>query len=629
MNHNAGSRSDPICIDSESEDYISRPTSISLPRRWHRRFSHEEGSQVSSDELIVTIRLERLEEGKALEYPNSVLLRGLPAGLTSREVSELFAKHGLSRIIESVFLYPTDCCAVLRLYQRESVDYARQVLEDIRYPFPERSMTSLLTVEDSRRLALHAEPQHDIGSLDSPPPVQLVPSTIDWEQPVVSAQANPYGPLDEIYEALDGGISSEAESTLSDANYALAPALPTPVPRADASLAPRRPVTAYIASDPEESGSENTPSSSASLRSRKRPQQLDQGGAKQNNDKRVRVPPSRAPEGHNQPVEPSLAQTALRVPKVQHGRARRVLAPTSPGLPMVTVSMRADFQFFDIQRRVRLSSKSMPASLLEDTLHVEDATIVDDTVVVGYDKGPYQVTLLDLGSGAQANVKRSELSHKPHATDSTSKINASGRAISCLAPDLSGGSFVSGGYDRTIYRWSLDGGRPRKITTVNAAPSSIACRQEELLVGVGKVIEVYDIEHIHAHPQRYKLSNGISHIHIHPSARSISVVEVDHLDQQILLFDCRKRQYNRPADCALGHRSSKWSRYYRGSVLHSYFVRGYSDHTICLWDFRNPKSPVAKKRREVKAVHTAFTDAGIVAFGGDTVTFLDFNLDVL
>ncbi|KAF9263585.1 hypothetical protein L218DRAFT_323828 [Marasmius fiardii PR-910] len=279
--------------------------------------------------------------------------------------------------------------------------------------------------------------------------------------------------------------------------------------------------------------------------------------------------------------------------------------------------------------RTRLSTRSMPAFLVEESFHVEDAIIVGDTVVVGYDRAPSQVTLLKLDAGSDDQIERSELPHKPHATSLT-RFNASGRGISCLAPDVSGDSFCSGGYDRTIQHWSLETGSSDKITTLNAAPNSIACREKEILAGVGKTIEIFDIEHIHAKPRRFNLSNVIHHVHVHPTAKSISLVEVDHLDHQVLLYDCRKNNYGRHADCVLSHHSErKCSRYHRGSVLHSYFVRGYSDDTICLWDFRNPKVPIAKERHNAKAVHTTFTDAVIVAFGGEHVSFLDLDLNIL
>jgi len=63
-----------------------------------------------------------------------------------------------------------------------------------------------------------------------------------------------------------------------------------------------------------------------------------------------------------------------------------------------------------------------------------------------------------------------------------------------------------------------------------------------------------------------------------------------HIDNQIQLFDDRKNHgFNRTADCEFGHRSAdrKVSRYTRGSTYLSYFVRGYPDGCVCIWDYRN------------------------------------------
>ncbi|KAL0581973.1 hypothetical protein V5O48_000031 [Marasmius crinis-equi] len=620
---NTGSYSDPIIVDSEHEDRLPSTPTIQ-PRRWHHRRPREKPYMKYREDLAISITLASFRREDIAGDSKAILLRDLPVGVTSHQLSQLLAEHRLSRIVESVSLYQADRIAVLRFIQMESLKFARQVLETIPCPFPQRPGNTLLMVEELQ-FDFDVNSHHDVESSISSR-VQG-PSTTD-QGPLASPESNPYGALDQLYENLDVGTSSDAESLVSQ-DSTTPQSLPAPVSNPDTNLVRRRPVASYLLSDPDSSDSdaENVPSTSS--RPFKRSHRLGHGGTQRNRDKRVRVPSEGATMVQSQPMESSLSRGTLRVPKVQHGRARRVLIPTSTGLPMVTVSMRADFQFFDIQRRIRLASKSMPASLLEDTLHVEDAVIVGDTVIVGYDKGPFQVTSLKLGSGSKVDVKRSELTHRPHATDPASKINVSCRGVSCLAPDLSGSSFFSGGYDRTVHRWPMDGGGVQKITTVNAAPSALACRQKQLLIGVGKTMEIYDLGHIHASPQRFKFSNVICHVHMHPSAGSISLVEVEHLDQQVLLFDCRTKQYDRAADCVLGHRSDKWSRYYRGSVLHSYFVRGYSDDTICLWDFRNPKAPVARKRHGVKAVHTAFTDAGIVAFGGETVTFLDFNLNVV
>jgi hypothetical protein len=116
-----------------------------------------------------------------------------------------------------------------------------------------------------------------------------------------------------------------------------------------------------------------------------------------------------------------------------------------------------------------------------------------------------------------------------------------------------------------------------------------------------------DVNHPAACPALVPFSNNIHQIHMHPDASSVSILEVcvlkrlscllplnaaklDHLDAQIQLFDDRKKHgFNRPADCEFGHRSvdGRASRYSRGSTHLSYFVRGYPDGCVCIWDYRN------------------------------------------
>lgn len=108
-------------------------------------------------------------------------------------------------------------------------------------------------------------------------------------------------------------------------------------------------------------------------------------------------------------------QTSTTLPKAANAKARRILVPKSTRLPLVTISMRADANFLDrnkqnlcveqsflIQRicseerhcSPRISRWSIPNK--DELCHVEDACIVGDTVVIGYNHGPYQVSLIPL-----------------------------------------------------------------------------------------------------------------------------------------------------------------------------------------------------------------------------------------
>jgi len=108
----------------------------------------------------------------------------------------------------------------------------------------------------------------------------------------------------------------------------------------------------------------------------------------------------------------------------------------------------------------------------------------------------------------------------------------------------------------------------------------------------------------------------------------MKAAKLDHLDAQIQLFDDRKRHgFNRTPDCEFGHRSvgGKASRYSRGSAHLSYFVRGYPDGSICIWDYRNARHPVMKARAKwaESIVHTSFAGSKIACFGTNTLTFID------
>jgi hypothetical protein len=105
----------------------------------------------------------------------------------------------------------------------------------------------------------------------------------------------------------------------------------------------------------------------------------------------------------------------VSIPKAAYNTARRVLVSESLELPLVTVSMRADIQFFHRKNRwvlcffltssaptnicigllrYRLSKYSLPNE--DGYKHVVDATMISDTAVVAYGSGPTQISLLPL-----------------------------------------------------------------------------------------------------------------------------------------------------------------------------------------------------------------------------------------
>ncbi|KIJ19923.1 hypothetical protein PAXINDRAFT_68475, partial [Paxillus involutus ATCC 200175] len=104
--------------------------------------------------------------------------------------------------------------------------------------------------------------------------------------------------------------------------------------------------------------------------------------------------------------------------------------------------------------------------------------------------------------------------------------------------------------------------------------------------------------------------------------------KVRHLDRQILLFDSRKRDFDREPCLSFGHRDSnaKFSpSHTRGSAHLVHFARGSKDGSVLLWDFRNSKEAVVGKRYQQaeKVVHTIFTGTDIATFGQGVVTFFE------
>ncbi|KAK7049683.1 hypothetical protein VNI00_005714 [Paramarasmius palmivorus] len=553
----------------------------------------------------------------------TLVLRELPERVQLKELANVLKQCDLLKVLVKLTLFQQDHVALVEFPSVSSASGAARRLEDMHDPFPHRRKHCKLVIEPlTPTLSFHTP-----SSPSRSQPISGTAKVFD-SAPTTDLEDASYGRVGQIYVEMEDALASSDEE---DRQPWLQPAVDTAAQpnsiRSNHGTQVDQTKGKRVISDSEFSDDSYSP-------------EEDSEGDR--NIPSARKPISRPHYSNSEPKRARVSSgtqdlskpgSSVRLPKVPFGGARRVLIPATVGLPMVTVSMRADIQFFDIERRLRISSLSMPALVLDQNLHLEAAIMLNDTVVLGFDKGPYQVSLVQLAPDQKP--ARIDLGAQPHDVNGQLKhtFNRSRRAVSCLAA-MSLNQFVSGGFDRTVQLWSLDANHSKseKITSVNAAPSALACRGEKLLVSQGKTLELLDVMHITKNGERYKLSNTIWHVHEHPHANSISVLEVDNLDQQALLFDTRKNQgYDREPDCALGYRSSqKLSRYYRGSISYSYFVRGYPDRVICLWDFRNPKAPVVKKKTSVNGFHTAFLAEGrIVAAGDDTITFLDTNLNIV
>ncbi|TFK93863.1 hypothetical protein K466DRAFT_47608 [Polyporus arcularius HHB13444] len=108
------------------------------------------------------------------------------------------------------------------------------------------------------------------------------------------------------------------------------------------------------------------------------------------------VSPEDDPEVDRQrPTDPTSGHTVV-IPKADYARGRRLLAPMNPSNPLTTILMRGEAHFVDQRRKMRISTYSLPVE--DDARHVEDACLIgDDTVVVGYNRGPCQVSLISVG----------------------------------------------------------------------------------------------------------------------------------------------------------------------------------------------------------------------------------------
>ncbi|KAF9263586.1 hypothetical protein L218DRAFT_944426 [Marasmius fiardii PR-910] len=192
--NNSGSLDDPIIIDSDDE----RPSNLStlnLPPRWHRTqhsCDNIEIPQVEQRELAIDIKFTLFNKEATLITSATALLKGLPVGVTSNELSTFLATHGLSQLTQSVTLYTTACVAVIQFYRFESIEFARQVLKRVNSPFPQRYTNTPLFLEQLEKLNVYTEAvNRDSTSCGAADRVQVLPPS------------RPYGKVDDIYKNLD------------------------------------------------------------------------------------------------------------------------------------------------------------------------------------------------------------------------------------------------------------------------------------------------------------------------------------------------------------------------------------------------------------------------------------------
>ncbi|TFY69934.1 hypothetical protein EVJ58_g151 [Rhodofomes roseus] len=303
--------------------------------------------------------------------------------------------------------------------------------------------------------------------------------------------------------------------------------------------------------------------------------------------------------------------------------------------------MRGDASFID-QRRL-LSAFSLPfyqpdkapAALVADACLVED-----NKAIVGYEHGPCQASLILLGD--QYRPRRVDLAYRAHNTVQenrtlgTSHPNPGISALaSCNGLRL---RFLSGGHDGTVHLWTLT-----NMDDVYEADSrrlnlrqprrcqALAYRNVDETVFSCAGTSVYAVNISAQRAQdAVRVSDGqILQIHVHPQNPHVIILEVDHMDRQVLVYDMRKKAFNRPPTLQFGHRDEvaqdATRRFIKGSTLNSFFARPYNDGdkgVIRVWDYRHTKAVVAcfQEVHPAPIVHAVLSGSDVLAYGGPSVT---------
>jgi len=332
----------------------------------------------------------------------------------------------------------------------------------------------------------------------------------------------------------------------------------------------------------------------------------------------------------------------VSIPKAEFARARRLLASIDQGIPYATIAMRGDASFIDRRRLTRISAFSLPLYEPDKSpvALVADACLVGDkTIVVGYVHGAYQASLILLGD--QRQPRRVALAHRAHSTVQENRNLGTSRpnpGISALAPcDGSRLQFLSGGEDRTVHLWTLrntDGGykatshrlRVPQLQKVQA----LAYRSvdETVFSCGGTSISKVNISARYV-PDPVRVSDGrILQIHVHPQDPQVVILEVDHMDNQILVYDMRKGGFNLPPTLQFGHRDENAqgnTRFMKGSALNSFFARPHNDGkagVVRVWDYRQARAVVAcfKEEHPAPIAHAVLSGSDVLAYGGPSVT---------
>ncbi|KAI0829442.1 hypothetical protein BC628DRAFT_1417164 [Trametes gibbosa] len=365
-------------------------------------------------------------------------------------------------------------------------------------------------------------------------------------------------------------------------------------------------------------------------------------------------------DGHDVPgrSRPAAGHT-VTIPKSEFARGRRLLAPNDQDVPLATVLMRGDAHFIDQRRKVRITGWSLPA--VDDSRHVEDACLIgDNIVVVGYNKGPCQVSLIPVR--ADQRPRRIDLTYRAHSTvieNRASGTSFPNPGIACLAP-VADDSFLSGGHDKTVRYWKVTRNHGK-----NANRAAYLAGSERIPTQHGQAVQalaysswnntIYSTSgdfiattrlDARAPVEPVRVSGKVNQVHVHPQDPRLIALEIDHMDYQVHFYDMREKGFGRKPWLEFGHRAAApkprsasrpaasgnasfapkmGSRYIRGSTMNSLFARGYADGTVLVWDYRKGAHKEVLERfrfqRSLEIAHTVLTGADVIAYGGHLATF--------
>ncbi|KZT38962.1 hypothetical protein SISSUDRAFT_703375 [Sistotremastrum suecicum HHB10207 ss-3] len=202
-------------------------------------------------------------------------------------------------------------------------------------------------------------------------------------------------------------------------------------------------------------------------------------------------------------------------------------------------------------------------------------------------------------------------------------------------------TLVTGGLDKMLWLWKTNNPgdfskiKPsRRLDVVHKAGVRALCFQgpTQLISSSGKLCHVYDLK-THREVSQARMSNIVHQIHTSSFDHNIVALEIDHLAQQVNIYDFRVGILRGSPIITFGRRLQNHlvpvSQYTRGSLSGSLFARPYEDGIVALWDFRNPKRPLFDMQPVDQGkhgiVHSVINGRSLISLGRTGLTCIDFT----